>query len=174
MTLGPLLLGSMHTLWIGFAWRVSGTGTFGYGVTETSFAVGTLGGLVLLPRLGRRLNPGRVILLGFAIFGAAIAAGGLTSSLVVVAGLALLGGLGNMTFLVPSITLAQRHTPAELRGRVFAVRLMLTYTAFSASNALAGGLSDTVGVGPLMLLLGCGMLLLAAVASALPSAREAA
>jgi len=174
MTLGPLLLGAMHTLWIGFAWRVSGTGTFGYGVTETSFAIGTLAGLVVLPRLGRRLNPGRVILLGFAIFGGAIAAGGLTSSLAVVAGLAVLGGLGNMTFLVPSITLAQRHTPAELRGRVFAVRLMLTYSAFSVSNALAGGLSDIVGVGPLMVILGLGTLLLAALAGALPSAREAA
>jgi MFS family permease len=174
MTIGPLLLGSLHTLWIGFAWRVSGTGTFGYGVTETSNALGTLVALWLLRRLLGRLNPGRVILLGFATMGAAIAAAGLSSSLVVVAALAFVGGMGNMTFLVPSITLAQRHTPAELRGRVFAVRLMLTYSAFSISNAVAGSLSDTLGVSPLLLLLGLGMLTLAAAGALFSSARDAA
>lgn len=174
MTIGPLLLGSLHTLWIGFAWRVSHTGTFGYGVTETANAVGTLIGLWLLPRVSARLNAGRVILLGFTLMGAAIAAAGLSDSLVVVAGLAALGGIGNMAFLVPSITLAQRHTPAELRGRVFALRLMLTYSAFSISNAVAGDLSDVIGVGPLFVLLGLGMVSLGALGATVRSAREAA
>jgi MFS family permease len=174
MTIGPLLLGSLHTLWIGFAWRVSHTGTFGYGVTETSNAIGTLIGLVVLRTLVvPRLNPGRAILLGFAIMGAAIAAASLSDSLVVVAGLAALSGLGNMLFLVPSVTLAQRHTPSELRGRVFAVRLMLTYSAFSVSNALAGAMSDVIGVSVLFGVLGGAMLLLALAGSLAPSAREA-
>ena len=79
-----------------------------------------------------------------------------------------------MLFLVPSITLVQRQTPAELRGRVFAVRMMLTFSAFSASNALAGGLADTLGVSTLLLILGAGMLLMAAIGSTCASAREAA
>ncbi len=174
LTVGPLLLGSLHTLWIGFAWRVSETGAFGYGVVEMSNAIGTLCGLLVLPRLSRTLNPGRVIIVGLAIMGASIALAGQTDSLPLVALFAAIGGVGNMTFLVPSITLVQRQTPAELRGRVFAVRLMFTYTAFSISNALAGGLSDTVGVSPLLLVLGSGMLVLAGGASLFRSAREAA
>lgn len=174
LTLGPLLLGSLHTLWIGFAWRVSGTGSFGYGVIEMANALGTLAGLWLLPRILRRLNAGRMILLGFAVMGLAVAAAGSTQSLPVVAGLAAVCGLGNMMFLVPSITLVQRQVPAELRGRVFAVRLMLTFSAFSVSNALAGGLADSVGVSPLLLALGCGTLLMAGVGSLFASAREVA
>jgi ENTS family enterobactin (siderophore) exporter len=121
----------------------------------------------------RRLNVGRTVLLGFAVMGCAVALAGSTQSLPVAAGLASVGGLANMMFLVPSITLVQRQVPPELRGRVFAVRLMLTFGAFSVSNAVAGGLADSVGVSPLMLALGCGMLLLACTASLFASARDA-
>jgi MFS family permease len=172
LTLGPLLLGSLHTLWIGFAWRVSDTGTFGYGVIETANALGTLAGLWLLPRVLQRFNPGRVVLLGFGLMGTAVSLAGLSQSLPLVAGLAAFSGLGNMMFLVPSITLVQRQVPPELRGRVFAVRLMLTFGAFAVSNAVAGGLADSIGVSQLLLLLGCGMLLMAGTASLFASARE--
>jgi MFS family permease len=172
MTVGPLMLGSLHTLWIGFAWRVSDTGTFGYGVTETLNAMGTLLGLLLLRRIGNKINTGRVILIGFAVMGGSIAAAGLTDSLVVVSLLAAVAGLGNMMFLVPSITMVQRATPAALRGRVFTVRLMLTFSAFSISNAIAGGFSDLLGVSPLFLILGSGMLLLAVCGSFVASARD--
>jgi MFS family permease len=107
------------------------------------------------------------------VMGAAIAAAGLSDSLPIVAALAAIGGLGNMTFLVPSITMLQRQTPPELRGRVLGVRMMLTMTAFSVSNALAGGLSDAIGVSPLLLILGSGMVGLAVVFSLSRSAREA-
>jgi MFS family permease len=173
LTLGPLLLGSMHTLWIGFAWRVSNTGAVGYGVTETANAAGTLLGLWLLQVLMRRLNKGRVIVLGFLVMGLAILCAGLTDSLAVVAALAAVGGMGNILFIVPSITLVQQQTPSELRGRVFGARFMLTYGAFAASNALAGSLSDLVGVSRLLVALGGGMALMALIAAGVRSAREA-
>jgi len=50
---------------------------------------------------------------------------------------------------------------------------MLTFSAFSVSNALAGGLADSVGVSQLLLTLGGGMLLMAGTASLFASAREA-
>ncbi|MDQ3809287.1 MAG: MFS transporter [Chloroflexota bacterium] len=173
LTIGPLMLGSLHTLWIGFAWRVSNTGTFGYGVVETCNAIGTLLGLLLLRQLTPRMRAGRLVLLGLATMGGAVTAAGLTSSLPVVAILSAASGTANMLFLVPSVTMVQRHTPTELRGRVFSVRLMLTYAAFSASNAVAGGLSDVIGVSTLLCLLGSGMLALALSASFVRSAREA-
>ena len=114
-----------------------------------------------------------MILLGFLVMGMAIAAAGLTDSLLVVGALAAAAGLGNMVFLIPSITLVQRHTPSELRGRVFAVRLMLTFGAFAVSNAVAGGLADSLGVSALLLGLGCGMLLMAGAGMLFSSAREA-
>ena len=51
---GPLLLGSLHTLWVGFAWRVSNTGALGFGVTEALTGAGVLLGVCALPRPARR------------------------------------------------------------------------------------------------------------------------
>ena len=173
LTIGPLLLGAMHTLWVGFAWRISHTDALGFGITELCNALGTLAGLGVLSRLGRRLNKGQVILVGFGLMAAAMAGVGLTDSLALAALLAALGGAGNMLLIVPSLTLLQQQTPGELRGRVFAVRAMLTYTAFSISNAAAGAWSDALGVGPLLVLLGGAGLLAATLASLVPTIRRA-
>src|SRR5436309_15721743 len=108
-------------------------------------------------------------MLDFAGMASQVMLAGSGRSWPVVAVLASLCGLGNMVFLVPSITLVQRQVPPALRGRVVAVRLMLTFSAFSISNALAGRLADSIGVSQLLLVLGGGMLLLAGTASAFAS-----
>jgi MFS family permease len=171
---GPLLLGSLNTLWIGFAWRVSHTDAWGYGLTESATAVGTLGGLWVLQSLSRRFNKGRTIALGFAIMGGAVLAVGFTDSLWVAIVLAAVAGAGNMLFLVPSITMVQQQTPPEMCGRVMGVRHMLTFTAFMLSNATAGLLAEQIGVSPLLTLLGAGMVAVGAVAMLARTTREAA
>ena len=171
---GPLLLGSLNTLWIGFAWRVSHTDAWGYGLTEAATAVGTLGGLWLLQSLSRRFNKGRTIALGFATMGAAVLAVGFTDSLWVAVALAAVAGAGNMLFLVPSITMVQQQTPPAMCGRVVGVRHMLTFTAFMISNAAAGLLADQIGVSPLLALLGAGMVAVGGVAMLARTTREAA
>jgi DHA3 family macrolide efflux protein-like MFS transporter len=170
---GPLLLGSLNTLWIGFAWRVSHTDAWGYGLTESANAVGTLCGLWVLQSLSRRLNKGRTIALGFATMGLAVLAIGFTDSVWVAVVLAAVTGVGNMIFLVPSITMVQQQTPPEMCGRVVGVRHMLTFTAFMISNAVAGALADEIGVSPLLAILGAGMVGLAAVSMVTRSTREA-
>lgn len=171
---GPLLLGSLNTLWIGFAWRVSHTDAWGYGLTEAATAVGTLGGLWVLQSLSRRFNKGRTIALGFATMGAAVLAVGFTDSLWVAVVLAAVAGAGNMLFLVPSITMVQQQTPPAMCGRVVGVRHMLTFTAFMVSNAAAGVLADQIGVSPLLALLGAGMVAVGGVAILARTTREAA
>jgi MFS family permease len=170
---GPLLLGSLNTLWIGFAWRVSHTDAWGYGLTEAATAVGTLGGLWVLQSLSRRFNKGRTIALGFATMGAAVLAVGFTDSLWVAVVLAAVAGAGNMLFLVPSITMVQQQTPPAMCGRVVGVRHMLTFTAFMVSNAAAGLLADQIGVSPLLALLGAGMVAVGGVAILARTTREA-
>lgn len=170
---GPLLLGSLNTLWIGFAYRVSHTDAWGYGMTESALAIGTMGGLWLLQPLSRRLNTGRVIAVGFVLMGTAALAVGFTDSLVLAAVLAVATGAGNMIFLVPSITMVQQHTADEMRGRVLGVRRMLTFTAFMVSNAAAGAMAERVGVSSLFLVLGAGMVGLAIVSLLSRTTREA-
>jgi MFS family permease len=173
LTLAPLLLASMNTLWIGFAWQVSGTDAFGFGVINSVMAAGVLLGTCLLPRATARVNKGRLILASFGLFGLAVVLASTTTSLWLAALLAGVTGLANIGFLVPSVTLAQQQTPPELRGRVLGIRLMLTYTAFALSNGLAGGLSDRFGVEALMLGVGVATIAMAVVAYTLPSLREA-
>lgn len=170
---GPLLLGSLNTLWIGFAWRVSHTDAWGYGLTESATAVGTLGGLWVVGYLSRRLNKGRTIALGFATMGFAVFAIGFTDSLWVAVVLAAVAGAGNMIFLVPSITMVQQQTPPEMCGRVVGVRHTLTFTAFMISNAVAGMLADAIGVSPLLVMLGAGMVAVGGLAMVARSTREA-
>jgi hypothetical protein len=107
------------------------------------------------------------------MMGSAIVAAGFTNALWIAAVMAVVAGAGNMLFLVPSITLVQQLTPAELRGRVLGVRHMLTYTAFMVSNASVGWLADTAGVSLLMVALGGGMVALGGMTLVMRTTREA-
>ena len=172
-TLGALLLGSTPVLWIAFAWRVLEAGATGYGLLTALMGAGTFCGVLLVPRVSTRIGKGRTILLGFAAVGGALVGMGLTQYIVLAALCAFVSGLGNMLFLVTSVSHVQQHTPSELRGRVFGVRLMLTYAAVSASNGAAGWLADALGASTPMLILGGCAIVMASVAYFIPTAREA-
>jgi MFS family permease len=68
--------------------------------------------------------------------------------------LALVAGLGFVSIMVPAQTLLQERAPVELRGRVFAVQLMLSNFASIVPLLLLGGLADLIGVDKTLLLIG--------------------
>jgi MFS family permease len=68
--------------------------------------------------------------------------------------LALVAGLGFVSIMVPAQTLLQERAPVELRGRVFAVQLMLSNLASIVPLVLLGGLADLIGVDETLLLIG--------------------
>ncbi|HEX8969061.1 MAG TPA: MFS transporter, partial [Chloroflexota bacterium] len=69
-------------------------------------------------------------------------------------GLALVAGLGFVSIMVPAQTLLQERAPVELRGRVFAVQLMLSNLASIVPLLLLGGLADLIGVDRTLMLIG--------------------
>jgi hypothetical protein len=69
-------------------------------------------------------------------------------------GLALIAGFGFVSIMVPSQTLLQERAPVALRGRVFAVQLMLSNFASIVPLVLLGGLADLIGVDKTLLLIG--------------------
>jgi MFS family permease len=69
-------------------------------------------------------------------------------------GLALLAGFGFVAIMVPAQTLLQERVPVELRGRAFAVQLMLSNFASIVPLLLLGGLADLIGVDKTLLLIG--------------------
>jgi MFS family permease len=68
--------------------------------------------------------------------------------------LALVAGLGFVSIMVPAQTFLQERAPVELRGRVFAVQLMLSNFASIVPLLLLGGLADVIGVDKTLLLIG--------------------
>jgi MFS family permease len=68
--------------------------------------------------------------------------------------MALVAGLGFVAIMVPTQTYLQERAPVELRGRVFAVQLMLSNFASIVPLLLLGGLADLIGVDKTLLLIG--------------------
>ncbi|MBV9325181.1 MAG: MFS transporter [Chloroflexi bacterium] len=68
--------------------------------------------------------------------------------------LALIAGFGFVSIMVPAQTLLQERAPVELRGRVFAVQLMMSNFASIVPLVLLGGLADLIGVDVTLLLIG--------------------
>ena len=100
------------------------------------------------------MNAGRIILSGWALWGAGTCGLGLTQSAEVAALLVGASGIGNMLAVIPSITLVQQLTPADLRGRVFGVRYSLAFLSLAIASALTGSLADVTGVEALSLAMG--------------------
>jgi MFS family permease len=71
-----------------------------------------------------------------------------------VMGLALVAGFGFVAIIVPTQTFLQERAPVELRGRVFAVQLMLSNFASIVPLLLLGGLADVIGVDTTLMLIG--------------------
>jgi len=71
-----------------------------------------------------------------------------------VMGLALVAGFGFVAIMVPAQTFLQEQAPPELRGRVFAVQLMLSNLAGIVPLLLLGGIADLIGVDRTFVLVG--------------------
>ncbi|MCC7106379.1 MAG: MFS transporter [Chloroflexi bacterium] len=71
--------------------------------------------------------------------------------------IALIAGAGFVTIIVPSQTLIQERVPDEIRGRVFAVQLVLSNVVSILPLVFLGSIADLIGVGPTLALLGGGL-----------------
>ncbi|HEY3059221.1 MAG TPA: MFS transporter [Chloroflexota bacterium] len=85
--------------------------------------------------------------------------------------LALIAGFGFVAIMVPAQTYLQERAPVALRGRVFAVQLMLSNFASIVPLLLLGGLADVIGVDRTLLLIGLLISLAAAISVRLAPGR---
>ena len=127
-----------------------------YGFFEMAMGAGLLGGGVVLGGIATRLPKGPAIIGAFVAMGLALLALAATGSLPIALGLAVIVGLGNATFVVPSQTIFQQRTPDEMLGRVVAIRLALVSGMLALAMATSGALAQTFGLRPV--LAACGLL----------------
>jgi len=69
----------------------------------------------------------------------------------------LIAGFAFVAIFVPAQTLMQERTPVALRGRLFAVAMVLSNVASIAPLLLAGAVADVLGVAKALTLLGLGL-----------------
>ena len=74
--------------------------------------------------------------------------------------LAAVVGLANVVFVVPSQTIFQQRTPAEMLGRIVAIRLALVNAMLAVSMVTSGLFAQIFGLDAV--LAGCGILATAA------------
>lgn len=121
-------------------------GSTAYALLETGVGVGNLVGGFAVGLVGMRLAKGRMVVAGFALYGLCVIGLGLTGNVAVAIGLMLGCGIANMVYVIPSQTLFQERTPAELIGRAVSFRFALVTGSMTAAMALSGLAAQAVGV----------------------------
>ena len=143
-----------------------------FGIAEGAIAAGAVGGgLLLAPRL-TRIGKGRLLLVGFALYGVVLITLALAPTFEIAAALFGLGGVMNVLFYVSNVTISQELTPPELRARVFGARIALLNLSWLPVIVISGALADSVGVATLIVVAGAVTLVSALIGSFIPAVRD--
>lgn len=121
-----------------------------YGFLETGIGIGNLVGGFVIGLVGGRIARGKTVIVGYAVAGACIALLGVTGQLAIAFGLMTGIGVANMVFVIPSQTLFQERTPAELLGRVVGFRFALVFGSMTLAMAVGGILGSVFGAAPVI------------------------
>jgi len=168
VALGAVAIGMAMPLLVGYAYARPERGEVAYSMLNFGIGVGSVAGAMLVGTLNAR-RLGSLVLGGLVVMGVGLFGLGLEPPLWLGVGLTALTGLGNMLFLVPSVTIVQRATPAHLMGRIFALRSTVLFTMLIAANGIGGWIGDWVGATRAFFLVGSVLVLATIIATLLPS-----
>ncbi|MFV2065040.1 MAG: MFS transporter, partial [Chloroflexota bacterium] len=121
-----------------------------YAVIEAAIGLGNLAGGFVIGAIGARMHKGWLVITGFAVMGVATILLGLTSNVMMAIGAAVVIGIFNLVYVIPSQTLFAERTPANLMGRVIAIRSSIVMGALTGAMAVSGGLADYVDAGAII------------------------
>jgi MFS family permease len=133
------------------------------GFMWAAFAAGSTVGALSLVRLQRRIPPERIVLAGYALFGAVMLTWPLAGSLPVLLALIATAGLADGPALAAQFAVRQQVVPPSLYGQVFTTAAGLKVGSFAMGAALAGPAATGLGSAEAMLV-AAGAQLTAAVA----------
>lgn len=159
-----LAFGLWNVLLLPMAIRVLGATEFEYGIQEGLTSVGFVVGSLFMARYSSRLREGTWMFVGLAGMGLAGVLYGLSPTIVIAIVWVMVSGFFNSPSAVARSVLLQRHTPRELRGRVFSSLSVMRDIIFLVGMAGAG-LADVIDVR--VLLIGASLILLVVAAFAL-------
>ena len=133
------------------------------GFMWAAFAAGSTLGALSLVRLQRRVPPERIVLAGYAIFGALMLTWPLAGELPVLLALIALAGLADGPALAAQFAVRQQVVPPSLYGQVFTTAAGLKVGSFAMVAALAGPVATGLGSAEAMLVAAAAQVLAAVV-----------
>jgi predicted MFS family arabinose efflux permease len=133
------------------------------GYMWAAFAAGSTIGALSLVRLQRRFPPERIVLAGYAIFGALMLTWPLAGSLPALLVLIAVAGLADGPALAAQFAVRQQVVPPSLYGQVFTTAAGLKVGSFAMGAALAGPAVTGLGSAETMLVAAAAQVLAAAV-----------
>lgn len=141
-------------------------------VNELAFSIGmVLGGAAVAAWAGK-WNRVRMILISTLVFGVISIGLGLSTNLWVFFAFMFLLGLSVPTFSTPSFTVLQETVEPEMQGRVFGFVGIVMAVSMPFGMAVFGPLADTFSVESLLIWAGVALLLVVALALAVPGGRR--
>ena len=144
----------------------------GFGLLLSVEAVGALSGSLLAGKIRRRLGTGPAILAALAIAGVANLAIGVTSSIALVAGMAVAVSFCGGVWNVVTNTLRHSLVPDRLMGRVQSAHRLLSWGAAPVGVLFGGALAQAFGLRAPFLMAAGTLLILALTAYKLVCASE--
>jgi MFS family permease len=149
-TVGQFTLGILIALTVIYATDVFGNEPVGptavWGFIETGIGLGNLVGGFIIGLIGAKLAKGRMVIAGYALWGLMVFVFAITDNLWLALGMAVGQGITNMIFVIPSQTLFQQRTPAELMGRVVGFRFSLVFGSMAIAMGVGGLLAQVLPV----------------------------
>jgi putative nucleotidyltransferase with HDIG domain len=156
-----VFFGMTTTLLVVMAYGPLNGGASAYGFIEAAIGAGAIVGALIAGELVNRARAGTLLLLGAGGVGLANLLVGFSRNLTVTIIFLLLGGILNMIYYVPLISVTQRESPDHVRGRVMATRFLLVQGGYLTGMAVAGPLSDRLSA-PVVFVVGGLFLIVAA------------
>jgi MFS family permease len=144
-----------------------------YAAIEAAIGLGNLVGGFVVGAIGARLRKGWLVITGFAVMGMATIVLGLTSNVLLAIGAAIVIGIFNLVYIIPSQTLFFERTPEGMLGRVVAIRSSIVMGALTGAMAVSSGLADQVDAGLIIAFTGVLTVIAAVIAARLPAVRDA-
>ena len=144
-----------------------------YAGIETAIGIGNLVGGLAVGIIGSRLRKGWMVVGGFFVMGLSNVILGLTGNVLIALGAAMLNGIANLVYIIPTQTIFIERTPIELMGRVVAFRSSLVFGAMTLAMGVAGILAESIPVGVVIAAFGALTALGGLVGALLPAVRDA-
>jgi MFS family permease len=161
LDLFAVLLGGATALLPVYARDILEVGPWGLGLLRSAAGIGALVAGVWLVRNPIRDHAGRIMFVGVAVYGLAIMAFGVSTTLwISIPALAIMGAADMVSVNVRG-TLVQLGTPDDVRGRVSAVNSVFIGASNELGEFRAGTMAHLIGTVPAVVVGGAGALLIA-------------